>query len=46
MTSVNLEKALEYLKIQERFLSENPTGYYLCKGIFLNVFFYTLKVII
>ena len=41
MTSVNLEKSLEHLKIQENLRSENNTEYYLCKGIFL--FFSTLK---
>ena len=40
MTSVNLEKTLEYLKIQESLRSENLTEYYLCKGIFLYVFLY------
>ena len=34
MTSVNLEKNLEYFKIQESLRSENLTKYYLCKGIF------------
>ena len=41
MMSVNLEKSLEHLKIQESLRSENLTEYYLCKGIFL--FFSTLK---
>ena len=40
MTSVNLEKTLEYLNIQENLPSENHTEYYLCKGIFLHVFLY------
>ena len=33
---INLEwsKTLEYLKIQESLQSENPTEYYLCKGLF------------
>ena len=35
MTSVNLEKTFEYLKIQESLRSENITKYYLCKGLFL-----------
>ena len=35
MTSVNLEKTLEYFKIQDSLPSENLTMYYLCKGIFL-----------
>ena len=36
MTSVNLEKTLEYFKIQESLRSENLTEYYFsCKGIFL-----------
>ena len=34
LTSVNLEKTLEYLKIQESLRSENLTKYYLCKGLF------------
>ena len=34
MTSVNLEKTLEYLKIQENVRSKNLTEYCLCKGIF------------
>ena len=40
MTSVNLEKTLEYLKIQESLRSENLTEYCLSKGIFLYVFLY------
>ena len=40
MRSVNLEKTLEYLKIQEIVRSENLTAYYLCKGITLKVFLY------
>ena len=40
MTSVNLGKTFEYLKIQEGIRSENLTEYYLCKGIFLYVFLY------
>ena len=35
MTSINLGKTIEYLKIQESLLSENLTEYYLCKGILL-----------
>ena len=35
MMSVNLEKTFKYLKIQESLRSENLTGYYLCKVIFL-----------
>ena len=38
MTFMNLEKTLEYLKIQESFRSENLTEFSLCKGIFLFVF--------
>ena len=45
MTSVNLEKFLEYLRIQKSLRSENLTKYYLCKGIFY-MFFSTLKDII
>ena len=41
MTSINLEKSLEYLKIQESLRSENLTEYYLCKWVFLNVFLYS-----
>ena len=33
MTSVNLEKILEYLMIKEGLRSENLTEYYLCNGI-------------
>ena len=40
MTSANLGKILEYLKIQENLLSKNLTKYYLCKGMFLYVFLY------
>ena len=40
MTSVNLEKTLEYPKIQESLPTENLTEYYLCKRIFLYVFLY------
>ena len=40
MTSANLGKILEYLKIQENLLSKNFTKYYLCKGMFLYVFLY------
>ena len=40
MTSVNLGKTLEYLKIQESLRPENLTQYYLCKGIFSYVFLY------
>ena len=36
MTPVNLEKNIEYLKIQESWRSENLTEYY--KGIFLYIF--------
>ena len=35
MMSVNLEKTLKYLKIQESLRSENLTECYLCKVIFL-----------
>ena len=45
MTTVNLGKNLEYLKTQESLRSENLAEYYLCKGIFLDVFS-TLKDII
>ena len=41
MTSVNVEKTLEYIRIQESLQYGNLTKYYLCKGIFL--FFSTLK---
>ena len=40
MTSANLGKILEYLKIQENLLSKNLTKYYLCKGMLLYVFLY------
>ena len=43
MTSANLEKTLEYLKIQESLRSGNLTHrLYLCKGIFY-MFFSTLR---
>ena len=43
MTSGNLEKTLEYLKIQESLRSGNLTHrLYLCKGIFY-MFFSTLR---
>ena len=45
MTSVNLEKTLEYLKIQESLPSANLTKYYLCNRVFLHVFS-TMKDII
>ena len=38
MTSFNLEKILEYFKIQESLRYENLTKYYLSKGIFLYGF--------
>ena len=34
-TSVNLEKPLEYLKIQETLQSENLREHFLCQGLFL-----------
>ena len=40
---LNLEKTLEYFKIQESLRSENLTKYYLCKGIFLYIFLYPEK---
>ena len=40
MTSINLKKTLEYLKIQESLQSEHFSGYHLCKGIFLYVLLY------
>ena len=46
MRSVNLEKTLEYFKIQEILRSENLTAYYLCKGITLEVFLYPERHII
>ena len=48
MTSVNLEKTLEYFKIQESVLSENLTEYYLYIFIYFvyYIFFFTLKDII
>ena len=38
MTSVNLEKTLEYLNIQESLRCENLTEYYLCKRMFLRFY--------
>ena len=46
MASVNLEKTLQYLKIQEGLQSEYLTEYYLCKGIVLYGFVYKVKQII
>ena len=43
MTSANLEKIVEYPTIEENLRYENLTEYYLCKGIFLYVFFYPVK---
>ena len=40
MTPVNLGKTLEYLKVQKSLPTESLPEYYLCKGIFLYVFFY------
>ena len=44
-TSFNLEKTLEYLKIQESLRSENLTEYYSCKGIFSYFSLYTERYI-
>ena len=41
--TVNLEKILEYFRIQESLRPENLTKYYLCKEIFPYVFFYPKK---
>ena len=38
MTSVNLQKTLEYLEIQERLRSENLTEYYIYQELFLHGF--------
>ena len=40
MTPINLEKTLEYFKIQESLQSENLAKYYLFKGMFLYIFLY------
>ena len=40
ITSIILEKTLEYLNIHESLWSENLRKYYLRKGIFLYVFHY------
>ena len=40
MTSVNIAKILEYLKIKESLRSEDLTEYYLWEGIFLYIFVY------
>ena len=45
MTSVNLQKTLEYLNFQESLPSENLTKCYLCKRIFLYVFFLAWKIL-
>ena len=41
MTSINLEKILEYRNIQEGLQYENHTSYYLCKRMLLYVLLYT-----
>ena len=41
MTIVNLEKILEYLKIQERLRSQNFTEYYLRVKEYFDMFFST-----
>ena len=46
MASVNLEKTLQYLNMQEGLQSEYLTEYYLCKGIVLYGFVYKVKQII
>ena len=40
MASFNLEKTLDYLKVQEIFWFENLTEYYLYKAIYLYIFLY------
>ena len=40
MTSANLEKTLEYLKIQECWQPENITEYYICVKENFYVFLY------
>ena len=45
MTSINLEKTLEYPKIQESLRSENLTEYYLCKGMFFLCFSLSWKIL-
>ena len=46
MASVNLEKTLKYVKIQERFWSENLTKYIIYIIEYFYMFFSTLKGII
>ena len=46
MTSVNLEKTLEYLKIQESLQSENFTQSTIHVKKYFYIFFSTLKYII
>ena len=43
MTIVNLEKILEYLKIQERLRSQNFTEYYLRVKEYFDMFFSTQR---
>ena len=43
MTILNLEKILEYLKIQERLRSQNFTEYYLRVKEYFDMFFSTQK---
>ena len=46
MASVNLEKTLKYVKIQEHFWSENLTKYIIYIIEYFYMFFSTLKGII
>ena len=45
MTSVNSEKILDYLKVQESLRSRNLTEFYLYEGVFY-MFFCTLNDIL
>ena len=41
MTSFNLKKSLEYLKVQESFRSENFLQYYLYREEYIDMFFFS-----
>ena len=46
MTTINLEKTLRYVKIQEILRSAIFTEYELCKKEYFDMFFYTPKHIL
>lgn len=44
MTSVNLKKSLEYLKVQESLRSENFLQHYLYREEYIDMFFFHLEI--